>query len=136
MPDDTAAILPRIVAIGDLDEDEIIFAEAATAELAEDALAVPHAIEPLQRRLLLTQLIARWATAVRPEQGTPLIANTPAAALSLADDLARLIDDVITRKMDWLQLDRPGPDQFDNYWQFTLDFLNIARTFWPERLRK
>ena len=36
--DGAAAILPRIVAIGDLDEDEIIFAEAATAELAEDAL--------------------------------------------------------------------------------------------------
>ena len=30
-----AAILPRIVALGDLDEDEIIFADAATAELAE-----------------------------------------------------------------------------------------------------
>ena len=29
-----AAILPRIVALGDLDEDEIAFAEAATGELA------------------------------------------------------------------------------------------------------
>ncbi len=29
---DQAAILPRIVALGDIDEDEIIFAEAATAE--------------------------------------------------------------------------------------------------------
>ena len=135
-PDETAAILPRIVAIGDLDEDEIIFAEAATAELAEDALAVPHAIEPLQRRLLLTQLIVRWATAIGPEQGAPLIANTPAAALSLADDLARLIDDVTTRKMDWQQLDRLVPDQFDTYWQFTLDFLNIARSYWPERLKE
>ncbi len=134
--DGNAAILPRIVAIGDLDEDEIIFAEAATAELAEDALAVPPAIEPLQRRLLLTQLIVRWATAIGPEQGAPLIANTPAAALSLADDLARLIDDVITRKMDWQQLDRLVPDQFDNYWQFTLDFLKIARSYWPERLKE
>ncbi len=34
-----AAILPRIVALGDLDEDEIAFAEAATGELAEAALA-------------------------------------------------------------------------------------------------
>ena len=37
-PDGNAAILPRIVALGDLDEDEIIFAEAATGALAEDAL--------------------------------------------------------------------------------------------------
>lgn len=135
-PDGNAAILPRIVAIGDLDEDEIIFAEAATAELAEDALAIPRAIEPLQRRLLLTQLIVRWAAAIRPEQGAPLIANTPAAALSLADDLARLIDDVITRKMDWQKLDRLVPDQFDTYWQFTLDFLKIARSYWPGRLKE
>ena len=31
--DGDAAILPRIVALGDLDEDEIIFAEAATGDL-------------------------------------------------------------------------------------------------------
>ena len=39
--DGDAAILPRIVAIGDLDEDEIVFAQAATGELAETALALP-----------------------------------------------------------------------------------------------
>lgn len=61
------AILPRIVALGDLDEDEIIFAEAATAELAEEALALPPAIGPLERRLLLAQLIVRWAAQIRPE---------------------------------------------------------------------
>ncbi|HEY7228742.1 MAG TPA: double-strand break repair protein AddB [Pseudolabrys sp.] len=131
-----AEILPRIVALGDLDEDEIIFAEAATAELAEDALAIPPAIEPLERRLLLAQLIVRWSEAIRPEKGAPLIANTPAAALGLADDLARLIDDAITRKMDWRRLDRLVPDQFDKYWQFTLDFLKIARDYWPERLKE
>ena len=73
---------------------------------------------------------------VRAEKGTPLIANTPAAALSLADDLARLIDDVITRQMDWQKLDRLVPDQFDEYWQQTLKFLKIARNYWPERLKE
>ena len=72
----------------------------------------------------------------RAEKGTPLIANTPAAALSLADDLARLIDDVITREMDWQKLDRLVPDRFDEYWQQTLKFLKIARSFWPERLKE
>jgi ATP-dependent helicase/nuclease subunit B len=134
--DGQGAILPRIGALGDLDADEIIFAEAATAELAEDALALPPAIGPLERRLLLAQLIARWAAAIRPEQGAPLIANTPAAALALADDLARLIDDAITRKMDWQRLDGLVPDQFDKYWQLTLDFLKIARSYWPERLKE
>ena len=55
--DGDAAILPRIVPLGDLDEDEIAFAQAATAELAEAALALPPAIEPLERRLLLAELI-------------------------------------------------------------------------------
>ena len=130
---DRAAILPRIVALGDLDEDEIIFSEAA-GELAEAALALPPAIGPLERRLLLAQLIVRWAAAIRPDKGAPLIANTPAAALALADDLARLIDDSITREMDWKKLDGLVPDQFDKYWQLTLDFLKIARSYWPERL--
>src|SRR5919204_4202510 len=35
-----AAILPRIVALGDIDEDEIVFAQAATGELASSALEV------------------------------------------------------------------------------------------------
>src|SRR5215813_7810585 len=36
-----AAILPRIIAIGDIDEDEIVFADAATGALAGDALELP-----------------------------------------------------------------------------------------------
>src|SRR6185295_18798511 len=131
-----ASILPRIVALGDLDEDEIIFAEAATGALAEDALKVEPAVDRLERRLLLAQLIADWADRVRSEKGAPLIANTPAARLALADDLGRLIDDVITRKMDWALLDGLVPDQFDEYWQFTLKFLKIARNYWPERLEE
>src|SRR5690242_13970496 len=134
--DGTAAILPRIIAIGDLDEDEIIFAEAATGARAEDTLKVVPAIGPLERRLMLAQLIAKWADRVRSEKGAPLIANTPAARLALANDLGRLIDDVITRKMDWARLEGLVPDQFDKYWQFTLDFLKIARSFWPERLKE
>ena len=106
----------------------------AAGDLAEAALALPPAIGPLERRLLLAQLIVRWAAAIRPDKGAPLIANTPAAALALADDLARLIDDAITREMDWKKLDGLVPDQFDKYWQLTLDFLKIARSYWPERL--
>ena len=37
-----AAILPRIVALGDIDEDEIAFAEAATGDIAAEALALPE----------------------------------------------------------------------------------------------
>src|SRR5580704_13107658 len=58
-----AAILPRIVAIGDIDEDEIAFAEAAAGGLAAEALDLPPALGGLERRLLLTRLITQWARA-------------------------------------------------------------------------
>src|SRR5262245_12636847 len=53
----TAAILPRIVPLGDIDEDELIFAEAANA----DALDIPDELGGLERRLLLAQLVSKWA---------------------------------------------------------------------------
>ena len=114
-----AAILPRIVAIGDLDEDEIVFAQAATGDLAEAALELPEAIAPLERRLLLAELILKWANSpeVRGAEGSPLIANTPQAALGLADDLARLMDDMTTRQVSWKKLDGLVPDDLDQYWQ-------------------
>ena len=56
-----AAVLPRIVPLGDIDEDEIAFAEAAAGALAEQALDLPSALGGLQRRLLLTQLVMKWA---------------------------------------------------------------------------
>ena len=128
-----AAILPRIVPLGDIDEDEIAFAEAATAELAEAALMVPKAIAPLERRLLLGELILKWANSaeVRGAEGSPLIANTPSAALGLADDLARLMDDMTTRQVGWDRLDTLVPDDLDPYWQLSLRFLKIAREYWP-----
>jgi len=131
--DGDAAILPRIVPLGDLDEDEIAFAQAATAELAEAALSLPPAIEPLERRLLLAELILKWANSpeVRSAAGSPLVANTPSAALGLADDLARLMDDMTTRQVSWDKLDTLVPDDLDAYWQLSLRFLKIAREVWP-----
>jgi len=133
-----AALLPRIVPLGDIDEDEIAFAEAATGDLAADALALPPTLDGLERRLLLTQLIVKWANSpgLHGQSGTPLVAQTPAAACVLADDLARLIDDMTTRGVPWKRLDTLVPDNFDRYWQQTLKFLEIAREAWPAMLRE
>ncbi len=133
-----AAILPRIVALGDIDEDEIAFAEAATGGLAAAALALPPALGGLERRLLLTELVTKWATSpvLHGTSGAPLVAQTPAAACALADDLARLIDDMETRGVPWQRLDDLVPENFDAYWQLTLRFLKIAREAWPDLLRE
>jgi ATP-dependent helicase/nuclease subunit B len=133
-----AAILPRIVALGDIDEDEIIFAQAATGDLAGPALELGPALAPLERRLLLAQLVLKWAAGIAPEaaEEAAFVPKTPLAALALADDLARLIDDMITRGVRWDRLDTLVPDEFDRYWQLTLGFLKIARVAWPEILKE
>jgi ATP-dependent helicase/nuclease subunit B len=128
-----AAILPRIVPVGDIDEDEIAFAEAARGA---EALDLPPSIDALDRRLLLTQLVLAWASRITPdgEGETPLVAATATAALELADDLARLIDDMTMRRVSWDRLDGLVPDALDRYWQLTLGFLKIAREAWPALL--
>ena len=132
------AILPRIIAIGDIDEDEIAFAESAAGGIAADALALPRALGGLERKLLLTRLVMAWSQSpeVRDAGGTPLVAQTPAAASALADDLARLMDDMTTRNVPWGRLDELVPGEFDTFWQLTLRFLQIARKSWPEVLRE
>jgi ATP-dependent helicase/nuclease subunit B len=122
-----AAILPRIVALGDIDEDELAFSEdSEPGGIAP--LDVPPKLGELERRLTLARLVAAWAK--RPGL-SPLVVGGAASTLALAGDLARLIDDMVTRGVDWSALDRLVPDQFDKYWQHTLDFLKIARDFWP-----
>ncbi|MGE3147447.1 MAG: double-strand break repair protein AddB [Pseudorhodoplanes sp.] len=125
-----AAILPHIVPIGDIDEDEIVFAESTAGVSAADALDLPPALGGTERKLLLTRLIMQWVAGIAPTQGAPLVANTPVAAWSLASDLARLIDDMTTRKVSWKRLDDLVPQELDIYWQLTLDFLRTTRADW------
>src|SRR5690606_25596409 len=131
-----AAILPRIVAIGDLDEDELAFAEAAAGDLAGVALELPEAIGGFERKCALATLILKWATlpGMRADSGAALVAQSPAAAFALAGDLARLMDDMTTRQVPWEALDGLVPDDLDEYWQKTLDFLRIASRQWPAYL--
>ena len=108
----------------------------AAGAIAADALALPPALGGLERRLLLAQLVRTWALApeVRGAHGMPLVAQTPAAACALADDLARLIDDMTMRGVSWDRLDGLVPEALDPYWQLTLKFLQLARQSWPQIL--
>jgi len=134
--DTEAAVLPRIVALGDIDEDEIAFADVATGGAADAALDLPPALGGLARRMLLSRLILTWAQRLEPRQPDemPLIVPNPAAALALADDLAHLMDDMTTRGVAWDRLDGLVPDHVDQYWQLTLQFLKVAREEWPKIL--
>jgi ATP-dependent helicase/nuclease subunit B len=128
-----AAILPRLVPLNDVDADEIMFAEAAGDELTAGGLDLPRALGGLERIVPLAQLILKWAATIAPadKDQAPLVANSPAAAFALAQNLARLMDDMATRQVDWHRLDELVPDDLDRYWQLTLDFLKFIRQHWP-----
>jgi len=126
-----AAVLPRLVALGDIDEDELAFAENTEAFGAAALLDIPPRLGELDRRLTLANLVAAWAK--RPVLA-PQVVGGPASTLALAGDLARLIDDMVTRDVAWDALDHLVPDQLDQYWQHSLQFLQIARKAWPDHL--
>jgi ATP-dependent helicase/nuclease subunit B len=125
-----ATLLPRIVPLGDADEDALAFAEAA-------ALERPSPISSAERRLVLAQLVAKFAQETA-KRGQPLVAASPAAALLLADELARLFDDLTIAGVSFDALEQDGfvPAELDQYWQQSLEFLKIARKAWDAHLKE
>ncbi len=113
-------LLPRLTPLGDLDADELAL---AGGDAAAAALALPPAIPPLRRQLLLTRAIAKL----------PDLA-TAAQAARLADDLARLLDEVQSARLDFAGLGAIVPDQHAAHWQITLRFLEILTKAWPDIL--
>jgi ATP-dependent helicase/nuclease subunit B len=128
-----AVVLPRIVALGDIDEDELAFAEEAEQYGGAAPLDIPPKLGELERRLTLAKLVGMWA---KGPVLAPLVVGGPASTLALAGDLARLMDDMVTRGVGWNALDGLVPDQLDKYWQYSLDFLRIARQMWPAHLEE
>src|SRR3954468_23065935 len=126
-----AVVLPRIVRLGDIDEDELAFADEGEQFSGATPLDIPPRLGELERRLTLAQLVVAWA---KGPVLSPLVVGGPASTLALASDLARLIDDIVTRGVDWSALDGLVPDMLDRYWQHSLEFLRIARVAWPGHL--
>jgi ATP-dependent helicase/nuclease subunit B len=124
-----AVVLPRIVALGSVDEDELEFSDAAQLG-GPEATRLPPKLDDLERKLTLAKLVAAWAK-FQPDS---LVVGGPASTLALAGDLARLMDDMVTRGVGWDALDGIVPDELDIYWQHTLKFLKIAKETWPAHL--
>ncbi|HEY4115858.1 MAG TPA: double-strand break repair protein AddB [Rhizomicrobium sp.] len=117
-----AALLPNIRPLGDVDEDELLFDTGA------EPLTIPPAISPLRRRLLLAALVQRWEHKARRGHLTFV------QAASLADGLAKLLDEAETQEVDLTKLDKLVPKQFAAHWSEVHKFLKLVRDEWPKLL--
>ncbi|MBB3773505.1 ATP-dependent helicase/nuclease subunit B [Angulomicrobium tetraedrale] len=119
-------LLPRIVPLGDVDEDALAFAESFADP--------PRAVKPTTRRLALAGLVKAWRAKLRDGDGRIAVAAGPGAEIGLADALAHLIDEMAAQEVPWERLDTLVPGEHDAYWDMALDFLKIAGTAWPAHL--
>jgi len=120
--DPGAALLPMIRPIGDVDADDPPF---EPGELAE---AAPDAVSSARRRFELARLILQREDAAGRSMGV-------GGALSLADDLARLIDDLATEEVDDLSaLSEDIRAALPAHMQEAALFLDIVLEAWPARL--
>ncbi len=114
-----ALLLPRIMALGALDEAPFALA---------GALDLPPAIEPMHRLAILSRLIL----ALDGRHGAPRTADR---AWTLAAELARLLDEAHRSEVDLAEALPAAVDAgFAEHWQVTLEFLSIVTRLWPALL--
>ncbi len=134
---DTALLLPRIRALGDVDEDVLsLSSSSGVSEDADLALDLPPAIGNLQRRLILTRLVLAWSMRIASLSDSAADGGraTPAQAASLATQLAVLMDTLDTEQVSLDALAELVPERFADHWQRTLAFLEIVTEHWPKFL--
>jgi ATP-dependent helicase/nuclease subunit B len=112
-------LLPRITALGALDEAPLTLA---------GALDLPPAVEPAQRLAALTRLIL----AMRGANGAPRTADR---AWPLAAELAALMDEAERAEIDLASsLPEAADPAYAAHWGRTLEFLHIVTRRWPDWL--
>ncbi len=129
-----ALMLPRLMPLGDLDDSEIgLQGVALDMSLGEDlADPLPVAMPKMRRQLLLAQLVQAAAAAALPGGGSMSFDQ----AARLAGELARLLDQVETERLDFANIQNLAPAELAEHWQLTLRFLDILQQNWPEILRQ
>ena len=117
--DGAPLLLPRIAALGALDE---------TPLALTGALDLPPAVAPAQRLAALTRLVLAMGGA----RGAPRTADR---AWPLAAELAQLMDEAERAEIDLAsRLPDAADPEHAAHWQQTLAFLEIVTRTWPEWL--
>jgi ATP-dependent helicase/nuclease subunit B len=121
-------LLPKLQPIGEPDEDAQTVSELGLGE--SDAADIPPAIGNLRRQMLLARLIHRSPQARLGESTGPMPFEQ---AIRLAAELARLIDQVATERLDFTRVRDLAPAD-SVYWQLTVQFLDLVQQNWPRIL--
>jgi len=120
-----AVILPRILPLGDIDEEALAFGEDADDE------ELPPAVDSTARRLVLARVVRQWTKQLKSAAGAEaLLATTPASAIALADQLAHFFDDLTLANVPFEAIREAVPEHLDRYWEISRDFLEIAHRGW------
>ncbi|MEZ5891918.1 MAG: double-strand break repair protein AddB [Parvularculaceae bacterium] len=124
----SAALTPRIRALGDIDEDALSLADDVSASI-EDEFDISPAIASARRRLVLARFIAEKEKTFFNGQ------RHWAGAIAAADELGRLLDSLYTEEIDPARLKSIVPETLAKHWQASLDFLEIVTGAWPALLK-
>lgn len=120
-------ILPKIVPIGDLEEDEVFFNTLDNLQILEQ---LPPAMNEYERLFLFSRLIVSKPA----EYGLPEMSFSQAFAL--ARDLAKFMDVSYNERLSFSRLKEIVPEQYAAHWQDTLNFLKILTEHWPRILEE
>lgn len=118
-----ASVLPKILPLGDVDEDGFAFLDYENDNIIAEEL--PPAIPDVERNLILSTLIKQKNHSLNDEQ-----------AFALAVDLAHLMDTVEMEMLDFSGLSGIVREDLSIYWQDTLEFLQIITEHYPKILKE
>ena len=123
----TPTLLPKMVPIGDVEEDELFL---TGFDFAGSLASLAPAIERNERLLLFTKIILHKPAEFGIEK---LTANQ---ACYLAQELADLIDTAHNENLSFDRLSDLVPAEYAAHWQETLKFLEIITRYWPDILKE
>lgn len=119
-------LLPRIQPLGEVEEEGALFGDISEAFAELDAL--PPVIAQTRRHFMLTNMVLEFEKArAGRNQHIDQAAN-------LARLLARFIDDVAREGLGFDNLANLVPEELQEHWQQTVEFLHIISHRWPQIL--
>ena len=118
-------ILPKILPVADVDEDEILL--TGNAEIWQNT---QPEISAGERNMIFTKMIMKT-----PESwGLGKISLSQAYAL--AKNLSSLTDTVQNEDLSFANLSQIVPEEYAEHWNKILDLLKIVTEFWPQILQE